>query len=188
MKGCHLFHSERLWEVRRDRLDLPSDRDARTFIAAKKAHQLSTRSRHVKHQNTCLQAIILITSRATCRQNKWCKSNLSTVSVLVKRSLHQVLMHSGRHGTMVPNVCLQALTLSLPSPRDIFTLSPNRGPVHRLKVKFYMKPSSTSLQSTNLETSFSSISGREGNFSRKLKLDVKIGQQMKIGNFWGVFD
>ena len=188
MKGCHLFHSKRLWEVRRDRLDLPSDHDARTFIAAKKAHQLSTRSRRVKDQNTCLQAIILIKSRATCPQNKRCKSNLSTVSVLVKRSLHQDLMHSGCHGMTVPNVCLQALTLSLPSPRDIFTLSPNRGPVHRLKVKFYMKPSSTSLQSTNLETSFSSISGRGGNFSRKLKLDVKIGQQMKIGNFWGVFD
>ena len=101
MKGCHLFHSERLWEVRRDRLDLPSDRDARTFIAAKKAHQLSTRSRHVKDQNTCLQAIILIKSRATCRQNKRCKSNLSTVSVLVKRSLHQDLMHSGCRGSQM---------------------------------------------------------------------------------------
>ena len=46
---------------------------------------------------------------------KQCKSNLSTVSVLAKRSLPQGLMHSWFHGTTVPNVCLQALTLSLPS-------------------------------------------------------------------------
>ena len=52
-----------------------------------------------------------------------CKSNLSTVNV--NRSLHQDLMHNGCRGTTVPNVCLQALTLSLPSPRDFFTLSPN---------------------------------------------------------------
>ena len=36
--------------------DLSSD--ARTFIAAKKPHQPSTRRRHVKDQKTCLQAII----------------------------------------------------------------------------------------------------------------------------------
>ena len=36
--------------------DLPSD--ARTFIAAKKAHRLSARRRHVKDQKTCLQEII----------------------------------------------------------------------------------------------------------------------------------
>ena len=33
-------------------------------------------------------------------------------------SLHQDLMHRGCRGTTVPNVCLQALTLSLLSPRD----------------------------------------------------------------------
>ena len=66
-------------------------------------------------------------------QEKRCKSNLSAVSVLANRSLHQDLMHSRCRGTTVPNVCLQALTLSLLSPRDFFTLSPNKEPVHRLK-------------------------------------------------------
>ena len=42
-------------------------------------------------------------------------------------------MDSWSHGTTVSNVCLQALTLSLLSPRDFFTLSPNREPVHRLR-------------------------------------------------------
>ena len=60
------------------------------------------------------------------RPKKRCKSNTSTVSVLANRSLHQDLMHSRCRGTMVPNVWLQALTLSLPSPCDVFTLSPNR--------------------------------------------------------------
>ena len=36
--------------------------------------------------------------------------NLSTVSVLANRSLHQDLMHSGCHGRTVPNVCLQRLS------------------------------------------------------------------------------
>ena len=65
-------------------------------------------------------------------QEKQCKSNLSTVSVLTKRSLLQDLMQSWCHGTTVPNVCLQALTLFLPCPCNFFTLSPNREPVHRL--------------------------------------------------------
>ena len=60
------------------------------------------------------------------------KSNLSTVSVHANRSSHQDLIHSGCRGTMVPNVCLQPLTLSLFSPREFFNLSPNREPVHRL--------------------------------------------------------
>ena len=71
-------------------------------------------------------------SRATCRPKKRCKSNLSTVSVLASRSLHQDLMLNGCLGTTASDVCLQALTLSLPSPCDFFTLSPNREPVHRL--------------------------------------------------------
>ena len=41
----------------------------------------------------------------------------------------------------VPNVCLQSLTLSLPSPCDFFTLSPNREPVHRLKWFLQIFPS-----------------------------------------------
>ena len=35
-------------------------------------------------------------------------------------------------GTTASDVFLQALTLSLPSPCDFFTLSPNREPFHRL--------------------------------------------------------
>ena len=50
----------------------------------------------------------------TCRPKKGCKSNLSTVSVLANRSLHQDLLHSGCRGTTVPNVCLQALSLFSP--------------------------------------------------------------------------
>ena len=60
-----------------------------------------------------------------------CKSNLSTVSVLANRGLHQDVMHSRCRGTTASDVCLQALTLSLPSPRDFFTLAPNRAPVHK---------------------------------------------------------
>ena len=66
-------------------------------------------------------------------QKKRCKSNLSTVNVLADGSFHQDLIHSGCRGMTVPNVCLQALTLSLLSPRDFFTLSPNREPALRLR-------------------------------------------------------
>ena len=40
----------------------------------------------------------------------------------------------------VPNVCLQALTFSLPLPCDFFTLSPNREPVHRLLLCWHPTP------------------------------------------------
>ena len=61
------------------------------------------------------------------RPKSRCQSDLSTVSVLANRSLHQDLMHSGCRGTAVPNVCLQAFSLfPLPSsPLD-------QRPVHRL--------------------------------------------------------
>ena len=39
--------------------------------------------------------------------------------------------HKTRRRIAASNVCLQALTLSLPSPRDFFTLSPNKEAVHR---------------------------------------------------------
>ena len=76
-------------------------------------------------------------------RKKRCKSNLSKVSVLADRSLHQDVMHSRCLGTTASDVCLQALTLSLPSPCDFFTfslpspcdfftLSSNREAVHRL--------------------------------------------------------
>ena len=68
------------------------------------------------------------------------KSNLSTVSVLANRSLHQDLMHSGCRGTTVPNVFLQALTLSLPSPRDFVTLSPNNSIKCFTFFSVYMNP------------------------------------------------
>ena len=65
-------------------------------------------------------------SRATCRAKSRCLSDMSTVSVLAKRRLHQDLMHSGYRGTAVPNVCLQASSLfPLPTPL-------NQRPVHRL--------------------------------------------------------
>ena len=61
----------------------------------------------------------VIKSRATCRPKSRCQSDLSTVSVLANRSLHQDLMHSGYRGTAVPNVCLQAFSLfPLPTPLD----------------------------------------------------------------------
>ena len=62
--------------------------------------------------------------------NKTCQQSLFSP---IYRSLHQGLMHSGCCGTTISNVCLQAPTLSLPSPHDFFTRSPNREPVHRLK-------------------------------------------------------
>ena len=40
-----------------------------------------------------------------------------------------------------PNVCVQSLTFSLPSPWDFFILSPNREPVHRLKWFLQIFPS-----------------------------------------------
>ena len=71
----------------------------------------------------------LIKSRATCRPKSRCQSDLSTVSVLANRSLHQDLMHSGCRGTAVPNVCLQAFSLfPLPTPLD-------QRPVHGLSLE-----------------------------------------------------
>ena len=55
----------------------------------------------------------MIKSRDTRRPKSRCQSDLSTVSVLANKNLHQDLMHSGCRGTAVPNVCLQAFTLSL---------------------------------------------------------------------------
>ena len=71
----------------------------------------------------------VIKSRATCRPKSRCQSDLSTVSVLANRSLHQDLMHSGCRGTAAPKVCPQAFSLfPLPSsPLD-------QRPVHRLDV------------------------------------------------------
>ena len=61
------------------------------------------------------------------RPKSRCQSDLSTVSVLANRSLHQDLMHSGCRGTAAPKVCPQAFSLvPLPSsPLD-------QRPVHRL--------------------------------------------------------
>ena len=69
----------------------------------------------------------VIRSRAMCRPKSRCQSDLSTVSVLANRILHQDLMHSRCCGTAVPSVCLQAFSLfPLPSsPLD-------QRPVHRL--------------------------------------------------------
>ena len=72
----------------------------------------------------------MIKSRATRRPKNRCQSDLSTVSVLANKNLHQDLMHSGCRGTAVPNVCLQAFSLfALPSsPLD-------KRPVHRLPLR-----------------------------------------------------
>ena len=64
---------------------------------------------------------------ATCQPKSRCQSDLSTVSALANKNLHQDLMHSGCRGTTVPNVCLQAFSL-LPLPSSL----PNQRPVHRL--------------------------------------------------------
>ena len=59
----------------------------------------------------------VIKSGATCRPKSRCQSDLSTVSVLANRSLHQDLMHSGCRGTAAPKVCPQAFSLfPLPTP------------------------------------------------------------------------
>ena len=99
---CRLF--ERSWHaywfsavIVSGRRDLPSD--ARTFIAAKKAHQSSARRRHVQDQKTCLQAIYKFKSNRVLRADQKKGSNLSTVSVLANGGLHQDLKHRGCYGT-----------------------------------------------------------------------------------------
>ena len=69
----------------------------------------------------------MIRSCATCRPKSRCQSDLSTVSVLANRILHQDLMHSGCRGTPVPSICLQAFSL-FPLPRSPL----EQRPVHRL--------------------------------------------------------
>ena len=69
-------------------------------------------------------------TRVTCRPKSRCQSDLSTVSVLANKNLHQDLMHSGCRGAAVPKVCPQAFSLfPLPnSPLD-------QRPVHRLGIE-----------------------------------------------------
>ena len=69
----------------------------------------------------------VIKTRASCRPKSRCQSDLSTVSALANKNLHQDLMHSGCHGTTVPSVCLQAFSL-FPLPSSPL----NQRPVHRL--------------------------------------------------------
>ena len=66
-------------------------------------------------------------SGATCRPKSRYQSDLSTVSVLAKRRLHQDLMHRGGRGTAVPNVGLQAFSLFPLSGSPL-----DQRPVHRL--------------------------------------------------------
>ena len=75
----------------------------------------------------------VIKTRATCRPKSRCQSDLSTVSVLANKNLHQDLMHSGCRGTAVPNVCLQAFSL-FPLPSSPL----NQRPVHRLHNRHFM--------------------------------------------------
>ena len=61
----------------------------------------------------------------SCRPKRRCQSNLSTVSILANRSLHQNMMYSGCRGTALPKVCLQAITIFFspvpPSTEGLFT-------------------------------------------------------------------
>ena len=70
----------------------------------------------------------MLKSHATCRPESRCQSDLSTISVLANRSLHQDLMHSGCRGTAVPNVCLQAFSLFALPGSPLY-----QRPVHRLR-------------------------------------------------------
>ena len=115
------------------RRDFPSD--AGTFIAAK---QITSQVPEVVILEIIRRPVYkrLFKSNRMLRVdqksdvNKTCQQSLFSP---IYRSLHQDLMHSGCCGTTVSNVCLQAPTLSLPSPHDFFTLSPYREPAHRLK-------------------------------------------------------
>ena len=78
------------------RRNLPSD--TRTFIAAKKAHQSRARRRHVKVRGAVYKRLFKSNRVLRADKKKRCKSNLSTVSVLPNKSLHQDLMHSGCRG------------------------------------------------------------------------------------------
>ena len=99
-----------------------------------------------------------------CRPKSLCQSDLSTVSVLANKSLHQDLMHSGCRGTAVPNVCPQAFSLfPLPSsPLD-------QRPVHRLRLLqlIYFVKCKRVLFEPNSYEPYSS-SERERKFCRRL--------------------
>ena len=47
----------------------------------------------------------------SCRPKRRCQSNLSIVSILANRSLHQNMMYNECRGTAVPKVCLQAFPI-----------------------------------------------------------------------------
>ena len=66
-------------------------------------------------------------TRVTCWPKSRCQSDLSTISVLANRSLHQDLMHSRCRGTVAPKVCPQAFSL-FPLPSSLL----DQRPVHRL--------------------------------------------------------
>ena len=93
----------------------------------------------------------LCKSRATYRPKRRCKLNLSTVSVLANRSLHQDLMHSGSRGRAVPNICPQAFTLSLssrffhPFPKQRASLQAHEGFTIFSLVYKYLLPCSRSI-------------------------------------------
>ena len=67
----------------------------------------------------------VIKSRAPCRPKSRCQSDLSTVSVLTNKNLHQDLMHSRCCGTAVPNVVYRPFRFSLSlvprSTKGLFT-------------------------------------------------------------------
>ena len=103
----------------------------------------------------------------TCRPKSRCQSDLSTVTVLANRSLHQDLMHGGCRGTAAPKACPQAFSLfPLPSsPLD-------QRPVHRLTItRPYSVMLSPSLHTKMVDTQHSSHL-RKGKFAPGLSLQI----------------
>ena len=78
---------------------------------------------------TRLWSVLLFPNACYVPTEKPMSTDLSTVSGLANKNVHQDLMHSGGRGTAVPKACPQAFSLfPLPnSPLD-------QRPVHRLSV------------------------------------------------------
>ena len=111
------------------RRDLPSD--ARTFIAAKKAHQ----PRVVKIRSAFYKLLFKSNRVLRTDKKKRCKSNLSTVSVLPNKSLHHDLMHSAAVEQR-PQIFVYRLSpFPFPLAAIFLTLSPDRELVHKFKKK-----------------------------------------------------
>ena len=117
----YYFHTERLWHAYRFSAvivsgwrDFPSDARRYTLLFALRLKKLIS------------QAPEDPVFKFRRPVYKWLFKSNRVLRADQKSDVNQDLMHSGCCGAMVPNVCLWALILSLPSPHDFFTLSPNR--------------------------------------------------------------